>query len=145
MSAPRLAPAETQTFAADFKHALRVVAGSADKRDRDPRFPEEGFAALVAVGVPQLAGERERCHLRAEIELVRAVAGVDASCARILNGHFNGVERLTLSASRDLLGDELEGVRTGALLLGVSGADPAPGEGSPAPGYRLDRFDGDGR
>jgi alkylation response protein AidB-like acyl-CoA dehydrogenase len=123
-------------FASDFKHALGVIAGGADERDRDPRFPGEGFAALVAAGVPQLAGERERCDLRTEVELVRAVAGVDASCARILDGHFNGVERFALNASGALREDELEAVRAGALLLGVWGADPAPGEG---PAARVER------
>lgn len=132
MSAYPLAPAGADTFASDFIHALAVIAGGADERDRDPRFPGEAFAALRSAGVPQLAGERERCDLRTEVELVRAVAGVDASCARILDGHFNGVERLALSAPGPLRDDELEAVRAGQLLLGVWGADPARGEGSPA-------------
>lgn len=119
-------------FASDLARALAVIAGGADERDQDPRFPGEGFAALAAAGVPQLAGARERCDLRTEVELVRAVAGVDASCARILDGHFNGVERLALSASDPLREDELEAVRAGELLLGVWGSDPARGEGFPA-------------
>ncbi|HEY5194955.1 MAG TPA: hypothetical protein VIJ39_13950 [Solirubrobacteraceae bacterium] len=132
MSAHPLASAGADMFASDFARALAVIAASADERDHDPRFPGEGFAALAAAGVPQLAGERERCDLRTEVELVRAVAGVDASCARILDGHFNGVERLALSAPDPLREDELEAVRAGELLLGVWGADPAPGEGSRA-------------
>lgn len=132
MSAHPIAPAGADTFVSDFKHALAVIAGGADERDRDPRFPGEGFAALAAAGVPQLAGERERCDLHTEVELVRALARVDASCARVLDGHFNGVERLSLGACDPLREDELEGVRAGELLFGVWGADPAPGEGSPA-------------
>lgn len=127
-----LAPAGEETFALDLPHALAVIAGGADERDRDPRFPGEGFAALRAAGVTQLAGDRARCDLRTEAELVRAVAGVDASCARILDGHFNGVERFALNAADPLREDELEAVQAGELLLGLWGADPAPGEGPPA-------------
>jgi alkylation response protein AidB-like acyl-CoA dehydrogenase len=132
LSAHPLASAVADTFASDFACALAVIAGGADEHDRDPRYPGEAFAALRAAGVPQLAGQRERCDLRTEVELVRAVAGVDASCARILDGHFNGVERLALSATDPLREDELAAVRAGELLLGVWGADPAPGEGPPA-------------
>ena len=132
MSAQPVATAGRDMFASDLARALPVIAAGADERDRHPRFPTEGFAALAAAGVPQLAGERERCELRSEVALVRAVAGVDASCARILDGHFNGVERVALTASEPLREDELEAVRAGELLLGVWGADPARGEGPPA-------------
>jgi alkylation response protein AidB-like acyl-CoA dehydrogenase len=117
---------------ADLSEALELISETAAERDREPRFPREAFVALAAAGVPQLAGRRERCDLHGEVDLVRAVAGVDASSARILDGHFNGVERLALKAEKSLLEAELDGVRTGALLLGVWGADPAPGEGPPA-------------
>jgi alkylation response protein AidB-like acyl-CoA dehydrogenase len=120
------------TFAADPSHALELVASTAQERDRDPRFPSEEFAALMAAGVPQMAGGREHCDLAREVELVRSLAAVDASCARILDGHFNGVERVALCAESPLRDLELEGVRAGELLLGVWGADPAPGEGPPA-------------
>jgi alkylation response protein AidB-like acyl-CoA dehydrogenase len=118
--------------AANLAHALEVVASTAEEHDRDPRFPSEGFAALMAVGVPQLAGEREHCDLAREVGLVRSLAAVDASSARILDGHFNGVERVALCAESSLRDLELEGVRTGELLLGVWGADPALSEGPPA-------------
>jgi len=116
----------------DLARSLRAIAAGANERDREPRFPAEAFAALAAAGVPQLAADRERCDLRTEVALVRAVAVADASCARILDGHFNGVERLALNATGKLRERELEGVGAGELLLGVWGADPAPGEGSPA-------------
>jgi hypothetical protein len=132
LSVQPVAPVDADLSAWDLSHALAAVAAGANERDRDPRFPVEGFAALAAAGVPQLAGERERCDLTAEVALVRAVAAADASCARILDGHFNGVERLALGATGELRKHELEAVRTGGLLLGVWGADPALGGGSPA-------------
>jgi alkylation response protein AidB-like acyl-CoA dehydrogenase len=51
---------------------------------------------------------------------------------RILDGHFNGVERLSLLAPEPLRSAELEAVAAGELRLGVWGADPIPGEGEPA-------------
>ncbi len=123
----------TADGAAGLTGALALIAAGAEERDRDPQFPREAFAALAAAGVLQFAGERDRCDLRSEAALVRAVAGVDASSARILDGHFNGVERLALGAGDDTLRDgELAQVRAGELLLGVWGADPGPGEGPPA-------------
>jgi alkylation response protein AidB-like acyl-CoA dehydrogenase len=112
--------------------ALADVAALATGFDREPRFPHESFAALKLAGVPQLAADRARCDLRREIELVRKVAAADGSTARILDGHFNGVERLTLCAPSTLQAVELARVAEGELLLGVWGADPAPGEGEPA-------------
>lgn len=118
--------------------ALEEISACATELDRRPRFPREGFELLWRAGVPQLAAERGRGDLRREIALVRALARADASSARILDGHFNGVERLALCASRGLRDRELELVRAGELLVGVWGADPAPGEGAPA---RIERSD----
>jgi alkylation response protein AidB-like acyl-CoA dehydrogenase len=112
--------------------ALQQLAARATELDADPRFPQENFRSLIAAGVPQLAAERERCLLGTEIALIRSVASADASTARILDGHFNGVERLALLAPEELRARELEGVRRGELLLGVWGADPGEGEGAPA-------------
>jgi alkylation response protein AidB-like acyl-CoA dehydrogenase len=111
---------------------LAEIADIAPGLDREPRFPRESFAALELAGVPQLAADRARCDLHAEIDLVRKVAAVDGSTARILDGHFNGAERLALGAPGSLVDAELAGVAAGELLLGVWGADPAPGEGEPA-------------
>jgi alkylation response protein AidB-like acyl-CoA dehydrogenase len=55
---------------------------------------------------------------------VRAVAAANASTARILDGHLNGLERLALLAPA-LLGEP-------DVLIGVWGADPTPSEGPPA-------------
>ncbi|MHB1538697.1 MAG: hypothetical protein ACYCYN_09425, partial [Solirubrobacteraceae bacterium] len=112
--------------------ALAEVAALAAELDAHPRFPSESLRALRDAGVPQLAADRERATLELEIGLVRAVAAADASSARILDGHFNGVERLALLAPESLRRRELRGVLAGELLLGVWGADPTLGEGEPA-------------
>lgn len=115
-----------------FEHALNQIAERAVELDRKPRFPRENFETLMAAGIPQLAADRDRCELAGEIALVRALASTDASTARILDGHFNGVERLALCAPDTLRNAELQRVRQGELLIGVWGADPARGEGEPA-------------
>lgn len=120
------AAAPTSTLA----EALEQVAALAGELDRHPRFPLESFAALIAAGVPQMAAAG--ADLARDVALVRAVAGADASTARILDGHLNGVERLVQCAPEDIKRAELEGIARGALLLGVWGADPRPGEGPPA-------------
>ncbi|HEX4466554.1 MAG TPA: acyl-CoA dehydrogenase family protein [Solirubrobacteraceae bacterium] len=113
------------------EYALERIADRALRFDRGPRFPQENFADLFATGALGAAAENPG-YLPAEIALVRAVAAVDASTARILDGHLNGVERLARGADTQLLGRELNAIRDGRLLLGVWGADPAPGEGPPA-------------
>jgi alkylation response protein AidB-like acyl-CoA dehydrogenase len=115
-----------------FESALEQIAERAIELDSKPRFPRENFEILMAAGIPQFAADRGRCELAGEIALVRALAGTDASTARILDGHFNGVERLALCAPEALREAELQRVRQGELLLGVWGADPSRGEGPPA-------------
>ncbi|HXD54804.1 MAG TPA: acyl-CoA dehydrogenase family protein [Solirubrobacteraceae bacterium] len=122
--------------------ALGRIAARAQELDRRPRFPSENFADLARAGILQEAARRPG-GLASEVALVRAVAAADGSTARILDGHLNGVERLSLNAEEPLRGRELEAIRRGEILLGVWGADPAPGEGPPAQlirsgdGYRL--------
>lgn len=111
---------------------LAQLAVRAGELDASPRFPSESFESLALAGVTQLAADRDRCDLRREIALVRAVASADASTARILDGHFNGVERLLLLADNELRARELAAIESGELLVGVWGADPAPAEGPPA-------------
>jgi alkylation response protein AidB-like acyl-CoA dehydrogenase len=112
--------------------ALTRISARARELDGASRLPEENLADLRAAGMLQLPADRAAVSLSEEIELVRALAGADASTARIFDGHLNGVERLALSAPAELREAELEGVASGELLLGVWGADPAPGEGEPA-------------
>lgn len=73
--------------------ALDAIAARAGELDRRPRFPSENFVDLAAAGA--LAPMRH--GLGGEVRLVRAVAAADASTARILDGHLNGVERLALA------------------------------------------------
>jgi alkylation response protein AidB-like acyl-CoA dehydrogenase len=112
--------------------ALARISARARELDAAPRLPDENLADLRAAGILQLPADRSVVSLPREIELVRALAGADASTARIFDGHLNGVERLALCAPAELREAELEGVASGELLLGVWGADPAPGEGEPA-------------
>jgi alkylation response protein AidB-like acyl-CoA dehydrogenase len=115
-----------------FEQVLTELAERAGELDASPRFPAESFASLAAAGVPQLAADRHSISFEREVSLVRAVAAADASVARILDGHFNGAERLALSAPEGVALPELAAIAEGRLLLGVWGADPAPGEGPAA-------------
>ncbi|HEY5262162.1 MAG TPA: hypothetical protein VIJ33_08610 [Solirubrobacteraceae bacterium] len=121
-------PARTNTTGKGLAWALARIAARAGELDREPRFPAENFTDLAAAGAltPPSDG------LTGEVRIVRAVASVDASTARILDGHLNGIERLALSAPEPLRSAELTHSHEGTLLLGVWGADPAPGEGPPA-------------
>jgi alkylation response protein AidB-like acyl-CoA dehydrogenase len=127
LSEPHSAPAPVSLAA-----ALQQIAACADALDTHPRFPTENLESLREAHVTQSAADRSRTSLAGEIAFVRAVASVDASTARILDGHFNGVERLALGAPSPLRERELQEVARGTLLLGVWGADPLPDEGSQA-------------
>jgi alkylation response protein AidB-like acyl-CoA dehydrogenase len=117
---------------------LDVISAGAAARDAEPAFPEGPFRGLAASGVlgmtaprPQTARERPVSFER-EWRTLRAVARADGSVGRILDGHFNAVERLSVLAPEPLRSSELEAVADGGLRLGVWGADPLPGEGEPA-------------
>jgi alkylation response protein AidB-like acyl-CoA dehydrogenase len=128
-------PATRTTPGEDLEWALKRIVPRAGELDREPRFPTENFTDLAAGGA--LAPSSD--GFAGEVRLVRAVAAADASTARILDGHLNGLERLTLAAPEPLRSAELARIQTGKLLLGVWGADPAAGEGLPA---RLEQADG---
>lgn len=115
--------------------ALERIAARAGELDREPRFPTANFIDLAAAGALHTPPD----GLAGEVRLVRAVAAADASTARILDGHLNGIERLTLAGPQSLHSDELAQIAEGKLLLGVWGADPSAGEGPPA---RLEQADG---
>lgn len=112
----------------DLAGVLARIAERADELDREPRFPSENFTELAAAGALISPSD----DLAGEVRLVRAVAAADASTGRILDGHLNGVERLTLVGPEPLRSTELTWIREGKLLLGVWGADPVAGEGPPA-------------
>jgi alkylation response protein AidB-like acyl-CoA dehydrogenase len=115
--------------------ALKRIVARAGELDREPRFPTANFTDLASVGALGAPPD----GLAGEVRLVRAVAAADASTARILDGHLNGIERVALAGPEPLRSDELAQMEEGKLLLGVWGADPSPGEGPPA---RLEQADG---
>lgn len=114
-----------------------ISSGAAD-RDRRPSFPEHSFRQLalsgvLAIPVPDpVGGHGRRAAFAEEWRVLRAVARADGSVGRILDGHFNGVERISLLAPEPLRSAELAAVAAGDLRVGVWGADPIPGEGTPA-------------
>ena len=112
---------------ATLDEALADIAAGAAARDRAPAFPADAFAALAQAGA--LEGGRTPSQ---EWALVRAVARADGSVGRILDGHLNAVERIALLAPEPLRSAHLAEAAAGERLLGVWGADPAPGEGEPA-------------
>ncbi len=126
--AAALAGSDAGAVAGALPVALERIAARAAELDRQPRFPAENLVDLARAGAlaPGASG------LAGEVRLVRAVAAADASTARILDGHLNGLERLQLCAPEPLRSEELARVRDGGLLLGVWGADPVAGEGPPA-------------
>lgn len=129
------------TIASDISlsQCLFAIASGATALDRAPRFPREAMYVLAAAGVTALTVPDESglasVAVGAEWETLRAVARADGSVGRILDGHLNAVERIALLAPEPLRSEHLRAVRAGELLLGVWGADPAPGEDEPA---RLD-------
>lgn len=115
--------------------ALEQIAAGADELDRHPAFPDDAFRALAGAGVlgatlPRADGSRLR--FADELSLVRQVSRADGSVGRVLDGHFNAVERLTVACPGAIGRDGRDRIGAGELLLGVWGADPAPGEGEPA-------------
>ena len=115
-----------------------LISAGAGRRDAHPTFPEEAFRELAAANVlamptpDPVAGAVRRASFSDEWRVLRAVARADGSVGRILDGHLNGVERLSVLAPEPLRSQELEAIVAGDLLLGVWGADPVPGEGEPA-------------
>jgi alkylation response protein AidB-like acyl-CoA dehydrogenase len=109
------------------QRALAVVAEGAAARDRAPAFPHDAMTELAEAGALSRRGS-----ISGEWELVRAVSQADGSVGRIVDGHYNAVERIELLADEPLRGAHLDEVAGGRRWLGVWGADPAPGEGEPA-------------
>jgi len=116
---------------------VAAISAGANHRDRHPTFPEHPFRQLalsgvLAIPIPDPVGKQGRSTTFAEEwHVLRAVARADGSVGRILDGHFNGVERVSLLAPEPLRSAELAAVAAGELRVGVWGADPIPGEGDP--------------
>lgn len=113
---------------------IERIAARADARDEAPAFPSDAIGELAAEGLlaVKLPAEGEPIGFADELSLVRDVSCADGSVGRILDGHFNAVERLTLACPDTLDAHERAEISSGALLLGVWGADPGRGEGAPA-------------
>ena len=124
--------------ATNLESLLSRIASGAAERDAHPTFPEEPFRELAAAGILAMpvpepgVGSKRRASFAEEWKVLRAVARADGSVGRILDGHFNGVERVSVLAPEPLRSKELTAVDAGHLRLGVWGADPIPGEGTPA-------------
>lgn len=122
----------------DLRPLLSRIASGAAERDANPAFPEGPFrelatARILAMSVPEPGtGGKRRASFAEEWRVLRAVARADGSVGRILDGHLNGVERISVLAPEPLRSRELAAVAAGRLRLGVWGADPIPGEGTPA-------------
>jgi alkylation response protein AidB-like acyl-CoA dehydrogenase len=121
-----------------FQEMLSGISDGAEHRDTNPSFPEHPFRQLARTGVlampaPGSGGAQgRRASFAKEWRVLRAVARADGSVGRILDGHLNGVERVSLLAPEPLRSAELAAVAAGELRVGVWGADPIPGEGDPA-------------
>jgi alkylation response protein AidB-like acyl-CoA dehydrogenase len=121
-----------------FQAVVAQISAGAGHRDRHPSFPEHPFrqlalSSVLAIPVPHPAGAQgRRASFAEEWSVLRAVARADGSVGRILDGHFNGVERVSLLAPEPLRSAELAAVAAGEQRVGVWGADPIPGEGDPA-------------
>jgi alkylation response protein AidB-like acyl-CoA dehydrogenase len=113
---------------------LAEVAAGAEALDREPAFPVAAMAALGEAGAltATLGAIRAELSVAPEWKLLRRVAAADASVGRLLDGHLNAVERLEAAGEPGLRETELAKIEGGSRLLGVWGADPAPGEGPPA-------------
>ena len=117
---------------------LEISSGAATRDLGDPAFPEGPFRVLANAGIlsmpapEQVGGSGRRASFGEEWRVLRAVAEADGSVGRILDGHLNGVERVSVLGPEPLRSHELERIAAGELLLGVWGADPVPGEGQPA-------------
>jgi hypothetical protein len=116
--------------------ALDEIAAGAELLDQRAHFPTEAFSALRTAGVltATLGTTLSDSGIETVWGLVRRISKADASVGRILDGHLNAVERLELvcEAGNSAAADELALVAAEEHLLGVWGADPPLGEGTPA-------------
>lgn len=133
MSTASLAEQEP-TAETELRRAVSLIAAGAQELDRSPRFPREAFDLLRKAGALSFTAPADGVPPSRSLEwaAVRAVAAADASVGRIFDGHLNAVERIAFAAPEEIRDSELSAVRDGRRLLGVWGADPGPGEGSPA-------------
>jgi alkylation response protein AidB-like acyl-CoA dehydrogenase len=103
----------------DLEAVLASISAGASGRDARPSFPEDPFLRLARMGalaipVPDPIGSHgRRASFAEEWRVLRALARADGSVGRILVGHFNGVERVSLLAPEPLRSAELESIAAG--------------------------------
>ena len=116
--------------ATDLESLLSRIASGAAERDAHPTFPEEPFRELAAAGILAMpapdagVGSKRRASFAEEWRVLRAVARADGSVGRILDGHFNGVERVSVLAPEPLRSKELTGRRRRAPAARGLGRGP---------------------
>ena len=103
------------------QRALAEVAAGATARDREPAFPADAMTALARAGALG-----QRAPISEEWELVRAVAQADGSVGRIVDGHYNAVERIELLADGAAAQRPPRGGRGRAAMAGRVGRRPDP-------------------
>ncbi|QIN78987.1 hypothetical protein GBA65_11145 [Rubrobacter marinus] len=119
---------------AGFDRLLEGIGAGAAARDADPAFPEEPFRSLASAGllslpVPELPdGPGRRATVGEEWRVLRAVAAADGSVGRILDGHYNAVERLTVLAPSPFAAGSSRRSPPGSCAWG-SGGRPRPRRG----------------
>jgi alkylation response protein AidB-like acyl-CoA dehydrogenase len=100
-STPNRSPRQ-RAPARDLSKTLEVIAAGAAARDAAPAFPEGPVRDLASAGVLGMTApgpaEDRGVSFEEEWRVLRAVAGADGSVGRILDGHFNAVERLSVLA-----------------------------------------------
>lgn len=97
-----------------------LAAGAAERdRDRSGAFPEAAVVALDRAGLLAAPARQEPLPFADELELLYAVGRADAGVARIVDGHFNAVERLRVQVPDALRERELPAIARGELRAGV--------------------------
>ena len=117
------------------RRSVDAIAETAEQLDAEPRFPLAEMRLLARAGMLDFTtpgADGSRPSLIDEWRLLREVAAASGSVGRILDGHLNAVERISVAAPPEARARELGAVRGGDRILGVWGADPGPGEGEPA-------------
>jgi alkylation response protein AidB-like acyl-CoA dehydrogenase len=127
----RIGTTSRAQMATDSEFVFSQIASGAAERDAHPTFPEGPFRALASAGilampapVPSDRSGKRRASFAEEWRVLRAVARADGSVGRILDGHFNAVERVSVSAPEPLRSRDLAAVASGRLRLGVWGPTP---------------------
>ena len=114
-----------------------LAAGAAERdRDRSGAFPEPAVAALERAGLLAAPAGQEKLPYGDELELLYALGRADAGVARIVDGHFNAVERLRVQAPDALRERELPAIAARRAARRGLGRRPAARRGAARPPAR---------